>query len=50
MKNVKEIIKAFHKARIENEQLLMKGQIRYCEYAEIMIGFEAQLREMGVDL
>ncbi len=50
MNNVKEIEKAFHEARIINEQLLMKGQIRYCDYAEIMLGFEAQLRDLGVEL
>ncbi len=44
------ISKAFHETRVEGEQLLMEGKIRYCDYAEMMIGFEAQLREMGVDL
>ncbi len=50
MSSVDEVEKAFHKARIENEQLLLNGQIRYCDYVEIMLGFEAQLRDMGVDL
>ncbi len=50
MSSVDEVEKAFHKARIENEQLLLEDKIRYCDYAEIMTSFEAQLREMGVDL
>ncbi len=40
MRNVKEIEKAFREARIENEKLLMDGKIRYCDYAEIMLGFD----------
>ena len=39
--------KAFHESRIENEKLLMDGKIRYCDYAEIMLGFESELRELG---
>ncbi len=44
---VKEIEKAFREARIENEKLLMDRKIRYCDYAEIMLGFESELRELG---
>lgn len=50
MDNVAEIEKAFHEARIVGEQLLEKGEIRWTDYAEMMVGFEAQLREMEVDL
>ncbi len=48
MENKQEVIKAFRAARIDNEKLLMEGKIRYCDYAEIMLGFESELRELGV--
>ncbi len=47
MENRQEVIKAFREARIDNEKLLMEGKIRYCDYAEIMLGFESELRELG---
>ncbi len=39
--------KAFHESRIACEELLIKGQMRWSEYAEIMLGFESELRELG---
>ncbi len=50
MTTVKERIKAFRKARIEGEKLLSQGKITWDEYAFLMLGFEADLRSMGVDL
>ncbi len=47
MENKQEVIKALRAARIDNEKLLMEGKIRYCDYAEIMLGFESELRELG---
>jgi hypothetical protein len=50
MTNVESVKKAFHKARIEGEQLLSLGKITWDEYAFIMLGYEAKLRSMGVNL
>jgi hypothetical protein len=50
MTNVESVKKAFHKARIEGEQLLSQRKITWDEYAFIMLGFEAKLRSMGVNL
>jgi hypothetical protein len=50
MTNVESVKKAFHKARIEGEKLLSQGKITWDEYAFIMLGFEAKLRSMGVNL
>ncbi len=50
MENKNEVIKAFREARIAGEQLLARGEIRWTDYAEMMIGFERTLQEMGVDL
>ncbi len=50
MNNVESIKKAFHESRIASEQLLNDGKITWDEFAFIMIGFELQLKEMGVNL
>jgi hypothetical protein len=50
MTNVESVKKAFHKARIEGEQLLSLGKITWDEYAFIMLGFEVKLRSMRVNL
>ncbi len=48
--DIEAVSKAFHDARVVGEQLLEKGQLRWTDYAEMMIGFELTLKEMGVDL
>jgi hypothetical protein len=50
MTNVESVKKAFHKARIDGEKLLSQGKITWDEYAFIMLGFEAKLQSMGVNL
>jgi len=49
MTTAQEVKKAFHKARIEGEQLLSKGKISWDQFQFTMIGFELQLRAMGED-
>jgi hypothetical protein len=50
MNNVEEIIKAFHKARIEGEKKLFRGEISWEDYGFVMLGFEHELRGLGVHL
>ncbi len=50
MNNVKEIEKAFREARTVGEQLLAKGELRWTDFSEMMVGLETALRDMGVDL
>jgi hypothetical protein len=50
MESVKDVQKAFHKARIVGEQKLKKGEISWDDFAFVMLGFEAKLRSMGVVL
>jgi hypothetical protein len=50
METIKDVQKAFHKAVIAGEHKLSQGKITWDEYAFIMLGFEAKLRSMGVNL
>jgi hypothetical protein len=50
MTTVEQIIKAFRKARIEGEKLLSQDKITWDEYVFMMMGFEAKLRSLGVNL
>jgi hypothetical protein len=50
MNNVESVIKAFRESRIAGEQLLSLGKITWEEYAFLMLGFEAKLQSMGVNL
>lgn len=47
---VKDVQKAFHKARIEGEKLLSQGVITWESFASTMLGYEAKLASMGVNL
>jgi hypothetical protein len=49
MENKNEVIKAFRKARIVGEHLLSTGKISWEQFEFTMLGFELQLRGMGVD-
>jgi hypothetical protein len=50
METIKDVQKAFHEAVIEGEKLLRQGKITWDEYAFVMLGFEAKLRNLGVHL
>lgn len=50
MESVKDVQKAFHKARIVGEQKLSRGEITWDEFAFVMLGYEAKLQSMGVVL
>jgi hypothetical protein len=50
MKTVEQIKKAFREARIAGEQKLSRGETTWEEFCFVMVGFEQQLREMGVVL
>lgn len=50
MVNRQEIIKAFHKARVDGEKLLSENKISWEDYVFTMLGFEAELRRAGVHL
>jgi len=49
-RNRENIIKAFRKARIEGEQFLTQGRISWEDFSFVMVGFEEQLKSMGVEL
>lgn len=48
-REIEQTIKAFRKARREGAELLSQGKINFDQYAFVMIGFEAQLKNLGVD-
>ncbi len=48
--NVGQIKKAFHESRIVGEQMLSRGEITWEDYAFTMLGYELQLKSMGVNL
>lgn len=48
--NIFQVSKAFHQARTDNEDKLFRGQITFEEFQNIMLGYEAELRGMGVNL
>ncbi len=48
--NKQDIIKAFREARIEGEQMLEAGRISWEDFCFVMLGYEEQLRGLGVDL
>lgn len=50
METIKDVQKAFHNARVAGEKLLSQGKITWEEFTFTMVGFELQLREMGVNL
>ena len=50
METIKDVQKAFHKAVIAGEKKLSRGEITWDEYVFVMLGFEARLRSMGVQL
>ncbi len=50
METIKDVQKAFHEAVIKGEELLRQGKITWDEYAFVMLGFEAKLRSLGVQL
>ena len=49
MNNVEQIKKAFRESRIAGEHLLSTGKISWEQFEFTMLGFELQLRSMGVD-
>ncbi len=50
METIKDVQKAFHEAVIVGEQKLSQGKIAWDQYAFTMVGFEAKLQSMGVNL
>ncbi len=50
MTTVESVIKAFRESRIAGEKKLSRGEITWDEYAFVMLGFEARLRSMVVQL
>ena len=49
-REIENTTKAFRKARGEGEQMVIQGRITWDDYAFVMLGFEAELRQLGVDL
>ncbi len=50
MTTVEQIKKAFREARIAGEKKLSRGEITWEDFCFVMVGFEQQLREMGLSL
>ncbi len=50
MENRNDVIKAFREARIAGEKLLSQGKIIWEDYAFVMVGYELQLKNLGVNL
>ncbi len=50
MKNRQDVIKAFREARIAGEKLLSQGKIDWESYQFTMVGYELELKSMGVSL
>lgn len=50
MENRQDVIKAFREARKVGEKLLSEGKICWDDFAYVMIGFEAKIQSMGVNL
>ena len=50
METVEQVKKAFREARIAGEQLLEAGRITWEQFSFVMLGYETQLRSMGVNL
>ncbi len=50
MENVELVKKAFREARIEGENMLEAGRISWEDFCFVMLGYEEQLRGLGVVL
>ena len=50
METVEQVIKAFRESRIASEQLLEADKITWEQFEFTMVGFELQLKSMGVNL
>jgi hypothetical protein len=50
MENRQQVINAFREARIVGEKLLNQGKLTWDEFAFTMVGYELQLKSMGVNL
>ena len=50
MRKRENIIRAFRKARIEGERMLIQGRITWEDFSFVMCGFEEQLKAAGVEL
>jgi len=50
MRDRENCINAFRKARIKGEELLSQGKITWEEFCFVMLGFEQDLRDSGVQL
>lgn len=49
-REIENVTASFRKARKEGAQMVSQGRITWDDYAFMMIGFEAELRQLGVDL
>ncbi len=47
---VEQVKKAFHDARIAGEKMLNEGTITWDDFEFVMVGFEMQLKSLGVKL
>ena len=50
MNTVEQIKKAFHKTRVDGEKMLNEGKISWDDFEFVMVGFEMQLKALGVRL
>jgi hypothetical protein len=50
MKTIKDIEKSFRESRIAGEEKLAKGEITWDDFVFVMLGFEAELRNLGAQL
>jgi len=50
METVEQVKKAFREARIAGEKLLSAGKITWEQFSFTMLGYEARLKAMGVNL
>ena len=49
-REIENVTAAFGKARKEGVKMLSQGRITWEDYTFVMVGFETQLRALGVDL
>ncbi len=50
MNTVEQVQKSFHEARIAGEKLLSQGKIDWESYQFTMVGYELELKALGVNL
>lgn len=50
METVEQVSKAFREARIAGEKLMNEGKLTWDDFEFVMVGFEMQLKAMGVRL